>query len=167
MVSEEVAVSGQAASSGRRIIGTPPFLRHLPADHVDRVSALARHVSVPAHTRLFDEGAPAHSFWLVEAGQVALDTLVPGLGRVTIEKLGRGDVLGLSWLEPPYQYRYGAITTQPMEAFEFDAVAVRAACDADSALGYALLDRFEAVAAHRLQVTRARLIDAYCRPHTG
>ena len=90
---------------------------------------------------------------------------MPGDGRVTIEKLGRGDVLGLSWLAPPYQFKYGAVTTQPMQAFEFNAVAVRAACDADPALGYALLDRFAAVAAHRLQATRARLIDAYWRPH--
>ena len=155
-------MSGQAT-----IIGTQSFLRHLPASQVERLSAMARHVSIPAHTRLFEEGSPAHSFWLIDAGQVALDTLVPGVGRVTIEKLGRGDVLGLSWLEPPYQYRYGAITTQPMQAFEFDAVAVRAACDADPVLGYALLDRFLAVAAQRLQATRARLIDAYWRQHAG
>jgi len=159
VVDEEVAVSGQAA-----IIGRQPFLHRLRADQVEQLSALARHVSVPAQTRLFDEGAPARSFWLIDAGQVALDTLVPGLGRVTIEKLGRGDVVGLSWLEPPYQFRYGAITTQPMQAFEFDAAAVRAACDADPVLGYALLDRFLAVAAHRLQATRARLIDTYFRP---
>jgi CRP/FNR family transcriptional regulator, cyclic AMP receptor protein len=158
----QTAMTGQAA-----IIGAQSFLQKLPASHVERLSACARHVSIPAHTRLFDEGAPAHSFWLIDAGQVALDTLVPGIGRVTIENLGRGDVLGLSWLEPPYQFKYGAITTQPMQAFEFDAVAVRTACDADPVLGYALLDRFLAVAAHRLQVTRARLIDAYWRRHAG
>jgi CRP/FNR family transcriptional regulator, cyclic AMP receptor protein len=153
-------MAGQAA-----IIGAQSFLRQLPACQVERLSACARHVSVPPRTRLFDEGAPAHAFWLIDAGQIAVDTLVPGDGRVTIEKLGRGAVLGLSWLAPPYQFKYGAVTTQPMQAFEFDAVAVRAACDADPALGYALLDRFAAVAAHRLQATRARLIDAYWRPH--
>jgi CRP-like cAMP-binding protein len=155
-------VTGQAA-----IIGAQAFLRQLPAGQVERLSALARHVCIPAGTRLFDEGAPAHSFWLIDAGQVAIDTLVPGAGRVIIEKLGRGDVLGLSWLQPPYQFTFGAITTQPLQAFEFDADAVRAACDADPALGYVVLDRFLAVAAHRLQVTRSRLVDAYWRPRAG
>jgi CRP/FNR family transcriptional regulator, cyclic AMP receptor protein len=145
------------------IIGAQPFLRHLPASQVDRLAACARHVRLPAGARLFDEGEIAHSFWLIDAGQVALDTLLPGAGRVIIEKLGRGDVVGLSWLAPPRQFKFGAVATQPLQAFEFDAAAVRAACDADPALGYALLDRFLAVAAHRLQVTRARLIDA--RPH--
>jgi CRP-like cAMP-binding protein len=146
------------------IIGAQSFLRQLPPNMIERLAACARHVSLPAGSRLFDEGAPAHSFWLIDAGQVALDTLVPGTGRVTIEKLGRGDVVGLSWLAPPYQFNYGAVATQPLQAFEFDARAVRAACDADPALGYALLDRFVAAVTHRLQATRARLIDARPRP---
>ena len=99
------------------IIGAQPFLRHVPATQIEQLSACARHVCVPAGTRLFDEGAPAHSFWLIDAGQVALDTLVPGTGRMVIEKLGRGDLLGLSSLTPPYQHGYGAVTTQPMQAF--------------------------------------------------
>ena len=141
------------------IIGAEPFLHRLPAAQIERLAALARHISLPAGARLFEEGGTASRFWLIEAGRVALDTLIPGQGRVTIEALGRGDVVGLSWLTPPYQFRYGAICLQPLEAFEFDAVAVRAACDSDPALGYALLDRFLAVAAHRLQVTRARLME--------
>lgn len=80
----------------------------------------------------------ARNFWLIDAGQVALGTLVPGDGRVVIETLGRGDVVGLSWLLP-YQVKLGAVTTQSMRAFECDAAAVRAACDADRALGYAVL----------------------------
>jgi CRP/FNR family cyclic AMP-dependent transcriptional regulator len=140
------------------IIGAAPFLHKLSASQIDRLAALASRVSLPAGARLFDEGGTANRFWLIEAGRVALDTLVPGEGRVTIEALGRGDVVGLSWLTPPCQFRYGATCLQPLQAFEFDAVGIRAACDADPALGYALLDRFLAVAAHRLQTTRTRLM---------
>jgi CRP/FNR family cyclic AMP-dependent transcriptional regulator len=139
------------------IVGAHPFLRRLPACQAERMAALARHVSFPAHHRLFEEGAPARKMWLIDAGQVALDTLVPGQGRVTIERLGRGDVLGMSWFQAPYLWHFGAITTQPMQAFEFDAAAVRAACEADPVLGYALVSRLLAIAVHRLQATRCRL----------
>jgi hypothetical protein len=37
---------------------------------------------------------------------------------------------------------------------------VRAACDADPALGYELSRRFSAVVVRRLQATRARLLEA-------
>jgi CRP-like cAMP-binding protein len=157
-----MTTTGQAS-----IIGAQAFLRRLPASDVERLAAMARHVCIPAHTRLFEEGSPARAFWLIDAGQVALDTLVPGVGRVTIEQLGRGDVLGLGWLHQPHQYDYGAVTTQPMQAFEFDAVAVRAACEEDPAFGYALLERFLAIAAHRLQATRSRLIDMDWRPRAS
>jgi CRP/FNR family transcriptional regulator, cyclic AMP receptor protein len=143
------------------IIAGQPFLRGMTPGQIERLAAMARHVRIPAGDRLFEEGTTARSFWLIDAGRVALDVLVPGDGRVIIETLGRGDVVGLSWLQPPCQFRYGAVILQPLQAFEFDAADVKAACDADPVLGYALLSRFMAVAARRLQATRARLFQAH------
>lgn len=140
-------------------LGRQPFLRGLPDSQLADLAALCTHVHVPAGQRLFEEGATADQFWLIDAGQVTLDAMVPGQGRVIIETLGRGDVLGLSWLTPPYQWRFGAIARQPMQAFEFDARAVRTACAADPALGYELTQRISRVVVNRLQATRARLLD--------
>jgi CRP/FNR family transcriptional regulator, cyclic AMP receptor protein len=140
------------------IIAAQPFLRGMTPGQIERLAEVARHVCVPSGSRLFEEGMTARNFWLIDAGRVALDALVPGDGMVIIETLGRGDVVGLSWLQPPCQFRYGAVTLQPLQAFEFDAAAVKAACDADPVFGYALLTRFMAVAARRLQATRARLL---------
>jgi CRP/FNR family transcriptional regulator, cyclic AMP receptor protein len=141
-----------------------PFLRGMPASQVARLAGSCRHVTRPAGHRLFEEGGTADRFWLIDAGQVALDAMVPGQGRVVIELLGRGAVVGLSWLQPPYQWQCGAISTQPMQAYEFEARAVRRACGADPPLGYELLRRFSVAAARRLQVTRARLLDAHAHP---
>jgi len=147
-------------SEAAAIVGAEPLLRGMPEDHVARLATMARHVSFPARHRLFDEGAPADRFWIIDAGEAALDVLVPGVGRLTIETLGRGDVVGLSWLVPPHQWKFGVVCTQSMQAFEFDARAIRAACNEDPALGYALTIRFLGVAARRLQATRTRLLQA-------
>ncbi|HXW45485.1 MAG TPA: cyclic nucleotide-binding domain-containing protein [Streptosporangiaceae bacterium] len=141
-----------------RLVGALPPLRGLSPEQIARLTAAARHVSLPRHHRLFEEEAPADRFWIVDAGQVALDVLVPGVGRLIIETLGRGDVVGLSWLVPPYQWQFGAVCTQPLQAFEFDARAVRAACAADPDFGYAIALRFMTAASHRLQATRSRLL---------
>jgi CRP/FNR family transcriptional regulator, cyclic AMP receptor protein len=141
------------------IIGAEPLLRGLPASQIQQLAQLARAVRAPVGARLFEEGGTARHFWLISAGRVALDALVPGDGRVTIETLGRGDVVGLSWLTPPYVFKFGGLCLQPVQAFEFDAAAVRGACDRDPRLGYALIGRFLAVAADRLQATRARLLE--------
>ena len=149
------------------VLAAQPFLRGMPPAQLRGLAALCEHVTVAAGQRLFEEGAAADRFWIIDAGRVTLDASVPGRGRVVIETLGRSDVVGLSWMQPPYQWRFGAVATQPTQAFAFDARAVRKACDADPVLGYELSQRFSAVVVRRLQATRARLIDAWAHPEAG
>jgi CRP-like cAMP-binding protein len=131
----------------------------MPGEHVAVLAAHARTIKVPARTRLFEEGRTADRFWLIQSGQVMLDTFVPGNGRVIIDTLGRRDVMGLSWLFPPFRWGFGAITSQPVQAIEIDAKAIREACAQDLAFGYEVSSRFIGIALGRLQSTRRRLLD--------
>jgi CRP/FNR family transcriptional regulator, cyclic AMP receptor protein len=140
-----------------------PFVAGMPDDYVAQLDHITRYIAVPARHRLFEEGGTADRFWLIEAGQVALDVHVPGDGQVIIETLGRGDVIGWSWLFPPFEWLLGAVTMQPTQAFELDGRSVREMCDADPGLGHELNRRFTAVVVRRLQATRIRLLDLYGR----
>ncbi len=146
------------------VLAAQPFLRGMPPAQLRELAGLCEHVTIPAGQRLFEEGSTADRFWIIDAGQVTLDASVPGRGRVIIDRLGRNDVVGLSWMLPPYQWRFGAIATQPTQAFVFDAHAVRRACDVNTALGYELSRRFSGVLVRRLQATRARLLEAWTGP---
>jgi CRP-like cAMP-binding protein len=139
-------------------IATHRFVRGMPGQLTAALAEHARHISLPAGHRFFEEDALADRFWLIEAGQVALHAYLPGDGRITIETLGRGDVLGLSWLLPPYRWRFGALARQPIQAYEFSGPGVRALMTADCALAAELNRRFLGVAVHRLQATRGRLL---------
>ena len=151
------------AEQDKAVLGAQPFLRGLSDQHLTRLATLCKHIAVPARHRLFEEGATADRFWLIDAGQVKLDAMVPGGSRLIIESLGRGEIVGLSWMMPPYQWGFGAITAQPTQAFEFDARAVRDACDDDPALGYEISRRFSVAVVRRLQATRARLLESSAR----
>lgn len=153
-------------TTDKAVLGAQPFLRGMADGHLAKLAALCTHVAVPSRQRLFEPGTTADRFWLIDAGQVTIDTTVPGRGRLVIEALGRGDVIGLAWLTPPYQWRFGAVTTQPMQAYEFDARAVRAACDADPGLGYELSRRVSGVLVRRLQAIHTRLLEASARAGT-
>jgi CRP-like cAMP-binding protein len=148
-------MNGTSASA----LGGHQFTRGMPEDYVAALAGAARHIKVPAHHRLFDEGGTADRFWLIQAGQIALDMNVPGRGLVVIEVLGMGDVVGWSWLYPPFQWRLGAVAIRPTQAFEIDGRAVREMCAADPGFGYELTRRFLVVVVHRLQATRTRLLD--------
>jgi hypothetical protein len=83
---------------------------------------------------------------------------MPGEGRVIIDTVGMGELLGCSWLFPPYRWEFGAVCAGPLRAFEFDAVVIRARCASDPLFGYELTGRLLRVLARRLQSTRTRLI---------
>jgi CRP/FNR family transcriptional regulator, cyclic AMP receptor protein len=135
-----------------------PFLRGMTRDQLSVLVEAACDVRFPAKHRLFDDGGNATRFWLIQCGHVSLDLNVPGEGPVVTETIGMGELLGWSWLFPPFKWAFGAVAATAVEAFEFDAPAVRDRCAADPALGYELNQRITEVLAKRLRATRIRLI---------
>jgi CRP/FNR family transcriptional regulator, cyclic AMP receptor protein len=134
-----------------------PFLHGMSPDQLGMLAGAARDVSFPARHRLFEDGGSATRFWLIQSGHISLDLHVPGEGPVVIETIGMGELLGWSWLFPPYKWAFGAVAATAVEAFEFDAPTVRNCCAADPGLGYELNQRVTRVLAKRLQATRIRL----------
>jgi CRP/FNR family transcriptional regulator, cyclic AMP receptor protein len=139
-------------------LATHPFLHGMPRDQLGVLAVASSDVKFPARHRIFEDGGNATRFWLIQSGHVSLDLQVPGEGPVVIETLGLGELLGWSWLFPPFKWAFGAVTATPVGAFEFDAPAVREACAANPGLGYELNQRITRVLAKRLQATRIRLI---------
>jgi CRP/FNR family transcriptional regulator, cyclic AMP receptor protein len=135
-----------------------PFLRGMPSGELDALAAAGTDVTFPAGRRIFEEGGFAGKFWLIQSGHVVLDVNVPGVGRVIVDTIGIGDLLGCSWLFPPYRWAFGAMCVTAVRAFEFDAAAIRAQCAADPDFGAEFRERLLQVLARRLQSTRARLI---------
>src|ERR1700759_1471257 len=137
---------------------TQPFLRGMQTRHLGALAEAASEVMFPARHRIFADGDYADRFWLVQAGCVALDVLVPGEGPVVIGRVGMGGLVGWSWLLPPYQWAFGAVCVTEVRAFEFNAQAVRDCCAADPSLMDDLTRRLFQVVAGRLQDTRTRLL---------
>jgi CRP/FNR family transcriptional regulator, cyclic AMP receptor protein len=137
-----------------------PFLHGMSRDHLAVLAEAATDVRFPARHRLCEDGGSATRFWLLQSGHVTLDLHVPGQGRIKIDTIGMGELLGWSWLFSPYRWAFGAVAASPVEAFEFDARAVRAFCESDPALGYELTRRLARAVTKRLHATRLRLISA-------
>jgi CRP-like cAMP-binding protein len=135
-----------------------PFLHGMARDQLSVLAEAARDVSFPARYRLFEDGGNATRFWLLQSGHVSLDLHIPGEGPVVIETIGMGELLGWSWLFPPYKWAFGAVAATAVEAFEFDAPVVRQRCATYPELGYEFNQRVTRVLAKRLQATRIRLI---------
>ncbi|MFH0517897.1 cyclic nucleotide-binding domain-containing protein [Streptomyces sp. M41] len=141
--------------------------RALPAQHRDLLMRIGREAAFPMGARLFEEGGRAARFWIVRTGTVDLDMRVPGRRPVVIESLGHNELVGWSWLYPPHTWHLGAEAASPLRAYEFDATAVRALCQADPAFGRSVARWVGGVVAHRLQAARTRLLDLYAPYGSG
>jgi CRP-like cAMP-binding protein len=137
----------------------PRFLRSLPTGIRDRLMELAEEVSFPQDARIFEEGGRANGFWIIRSGAVTLDLRVADRRSATVATLGPGDLLGWSWLFPPYAWDFGAEALSPVRAYAFDGAQVRALCEEDPSLGVVLLRTVAEILAHRLQTARTRLIE--------
>ncbi|HXZ12050.1 MAG TPA: cyclic nucleotide-binding domain-containing protein [Candidatus Sulfotelmatobacter sp.] len=143
------------------IIEKHVFFQGLEKRHIQFIAGCAKNVVFAEGAVVFHEGDPADLFYFVREGLVAIELLVPHRGFTTLQTVGAGDVLGWSWLLPPYRWRFGARTTQPTRALAFDAKCLRAKCEDDHDLGYELYKRFSRVIAERLEATRLQLLDLY------
>ncbi|MFI2281294.1 Crp/Fnr family transcriptional regulator [Nocardia beijingensis] len=139
-------------------------LAALSEEELRTLARAGRDVTFPADHRVITEGGQADRCWLIGHGRILLDAHMPGRGAVVLQTLGGGDLLGWSWLVPPYRWHFGAVTAEPVEAVEFDARVLAELADQDPRFGRALaMMLFEALL-ERLQATRARLLDLYRNP---
>lgn len=143
------------------ILAQHPFFQGLDPSYGKLLSECATNVRFVAGADLFREGETAEQFYLLRHGRVALQVFIPGRGRITIDTIEAGNVLGWSWLFPPYRWHFDAQALELTRAIAFDAACLRTKCDADHDLGYTLIQHFAQVMMKRLQATRLQLLDVY------
>lgn len=141
-----------------------PVFASLEALHADQLAGCAQTAGWEAGEMLFREGDPADAFYVVRRGRVALELFIPNRGALTVETIEPGEVVGWSWLFPPYRWHFDGRAVEPTRAIAVDGACLRAKCAADPALGYELMRRFSQVMLERLQATRLRLADLYGAP---
>ncbi len=144
-----------------RYVRDHPFFAGLAEDYATLVTGCARNVIFKAGSYLYHHGDPADEFFLIRHGRVALEMSAPGRAAVTFQTVREGDVVGVSWLLPPYRWSYDARAVELVRAIGMDAKCLRGKCDDDHDLGYQMMMRFVPVLVERLQATRMQILDVY------
>jgi CRP-like cAMP-binding protein len=143
------------------ILGAHAFFHDLPARHLETVTGCVSNVRFQEGDVIFREGEEANHFYLIREGKVALRIQSERRGPLTILTLGAGDILGWSWLFPPYHWKFSARALEETRAFAADGKCLREKAESDHDLGYELLKRFAHVVEQRLEATRLQLLNVY------
>jgi CRP/FNR family cyclic AMP-dependent transcriptional regulator len=144
-----------------RIVLAHPFFAGLEAELGPIVSGCARNHRFQAGQYLGREGDAADEFFLIRHGKVALEILPPGQSPIVFSTEGEGEIVGTSWLVPPYRWRFDARAVEMTRAIGIDARCIRDKCEADPRVGYAVLKRLAPLLERRLDDTRLQILDVY------
>ena len=143
------------------ILAGVPCFEGMGEDELALIADCGRNVHFDAGETIFRQGDAADTFFVVRHGTVAVGNFVPPRGELVIETLEAGDLLGWSWLFPPYRWHFSARSHAATEAVAFAAPVLRHYAEANQSFGYELAMRVGQVMLQRLQATRAKLVDFY------
>jgi CRP-like cAMP-binding protein len=142
------------------VLARHAFLAGLKPGHVQRLAAQAMRMTYEPGEFIFRAGDPANRFYLIEHGQVVLEARPQNRPVAEVQVLGPGDLLGWSWLFPPFDWQFDARVAAPTAAIFFYGTRLREECEADPEFGCALMKKMTGVAIQRLTAARNRLLAA-------
>lgn len=143
------------------ILAEHPFLKDLDSRHLELIVGCASNVRFDPGHFIFRDGEEANQFYVLRHGKVALEIVAPQRGPIIVETLGEGEILGWSWLIPPYNWHFDARAVELTRAIALDGKCLRTKCEQDHDLGYELLKRFAHIMEQRLEATQLQLLDVY------
>jgi len=144
-----------------RIIAEHPFFIGLDDGFTNLMVSCASNVRFKASTYILREGDAANTFYLIREGKVAVEVMAPQHRPIIVSTLSVGEILGWSWLLPPFQWKFHARAVDDVRAIALDGKCLRTKCEQNHDLGYEVLKRFAQIIEQRLEATRLQLLDVY------
>jgi CRP/FNR family cyclic AMP-dependent transcriptional regulator len=135
-----------------------PFLAGMNRNDLALLADCAMIVRFAPGQTIFREGENANRFYLIESGRVAVESDGAHAGAADIETVHAGELLGWSWMFPPYAWHFSARALAPTVAIFFYGTILREYCERNHSLGYELFKRMSAVMVKRLQAARKKTL---------
>ena len=135
-----------------------PFLAGMKREQLALLIDCAIPVRFQKGQTIFREGEMANRFYLIETGRVALESSDGPGNCVSVDTIGAGDLVGWSWMFPPYIWRFTARAVEPTSAMFFYGTILREYCERNHSLGYELFKRMAPVMIKRMQAARGKML---------
>ena len=142
----------------RTRVALHPFLAGMNRSQLALLTDCAIAVQFDKGQTIFREGEIANRFYLIETGNITLESSNGQANPVIIDTIGAGELLGWSWMFPPYTWRLTARAVEPTSAIFFYGTILREYCERDCSLGYELFKRMAPVMIKRMQAARRKMV---------
>jgi len=143
------------------LLGEIELFHELDPKHIEFLAGCASNVIFQAGELVIKEGAPAKHFFIIRHGTVSVDIHDPRRGYLRLLTVSENEVLGWSWMFPPYRSRFDARAQSLVRAVALDGACIRQKCEDDQVFGYHFYKLFSRVLIHRLEAARMQMANVY------
>jgi CRP-like cAMP-binding protein len=151
----------------RAVVQDHPFFQGMKPEHLEIVAGCASELRFKPGQFLFHEGEPANQFYLIQSGRIALEAHEPADGTAPVQNLGAGEVLGWSWMFPPFVWHFQARALEPTRTIVLNGAHLLVTAERDHQFGYELMKRVAQVVVQRLQAARKQLLTQPMKSGSG
>lgn len=148
------------------LLATHPFFADMDPSALDTIVGCCANEVFRTGSYLYRQGESADKFYLLREGLVTLEAYVPGRPPIAIESVEAGEIIGWSWLVPPYKWSVDARASGTARVISVDGACLRRKMEADRVLGYEIYKRFLPVMARRIVQNRLRIVELATEPAT-
>jgi CRP-like cAMP-binding protein/hydrogenase maturation factor len=152
------AAAGEASGFQPDLLDIQAYglLRDLDPQQLRKLLPLAQEEYFAAGDTIFGSGEQSLFLHLIVSGEVGLydDSLKP---RVKVQTLTSGDAAGWSALTLEAETHFQARALTAVSTLAFDGAQMRAACERDPVMGFALMKGLLEMVTERLDAVRAKL----------
>ena len=144
-----------------------PFFHFMNDTELKAVAMIADEVTFEKDEIIFDAKMPAKILYFLEEGSAANFYVVENGGKIHKElyigNVNPGELFGISALIEPYMYTATMRADKKCRVINIEASALRALCEVDTHLAYALMQETAKAVMLRLEDTRVQLAAAQAK----
>lgn len=144
-----------------------PFVQGLKESYVELLADCTESRNYNSGDYLLRYQKPAEEFLLLLEGKVLLLNNVPAKDITPLESISAPNVIGWSWLLPPYRWHFDVKAQSPVSCLVVHAMCLLGKMETDKEFGYEMYKRFFNVVVDRLQASRLQVLDVYAKPTTS
>jgi CRP-like cAMP-binding protein len=131
----------------------------METEHLTAMASIAVEMEFAEDMIIYEKGRRGQALYLIEVGEVVIETDIPGQGRIVMNRLGPGQFFGWSSLFPLERKMGRTRAIKPTRVIAFNAERLRSLWRADHELEYAVVRRAGRDMANRIRATRQQLAD--------
>ncbi len=143
------------------ILNEHSFFQGLSFKDLEFIAGCGRNIVFQEKEMIAKPGDIANEFYLICHGRIAMILDLPSHAPFIFQTLSKNDIVGLSWLIPPYRWTISAQAMEETTAIAINGACLRGKCEEDPSLGFKLMKHLVQVLVAREDAARLHLLDVY------